>query len=73
MKKSVLLLAALLTGGAITSCSPNRLPEVHLVPADYQGPLLVLYDKAGYPALPRSGDSPVFDFRSCNVVLSQGS
>lgn len=68
MRKSLLLLAALLTSGALTGCSPNRPPEVHLVPTDYQGPLLVLYSQAGYPSLPRSGDSLVFDFRLSNVL-----
>lgn len=66
-------LPLLLVIGILVGCSPNRLPEVHLVPTDYQGPLLVLYDQAGYPALPRSGDSLVFDFRSGNVVRTSSA
>lgn len=58
------LLFALLS----TGCTPDRLPEVHLVPTDYEGPLLVLYSRAGYPPLPRSGDSLVFDFRPGYVL-----
>lgn len=38
------------------------------MPAGYQGPLLVLYNQAGYPSLPRSGDALVFDFRLSNVL-----
>jgi hypothetical protein len=66
-------LTLLLVIGIIGSCSPNRPPEVHLVPAGYQGPLLVLYNQAGYPSLSRSGDSLVFDFRLSNVLRTSSA
>jgi hypothetical protein len=53
-----LALLALLAG-----CRPSVAPEVYLIPAHYEGALFVQYSQAGYPALPRSGDSLVFDFR----------
>jgi hypothetical protein len=53
-----LLFALLLTG-----CTPDRPPEVHLLPTGYEGPLIVFYGQTGYPPLPRSGDSLIFDFR----------
>jgi hypothetical protein len=47
----------------LAGCGPSVAPEVYLVPAQYEGVLLVQYGQMGYPALPRSGDSLVFDFR----------
>jgi len=47
----------------LAGCGPGVAPEVYLVPARYEGALFVQYGQAGYPALPRSGDSLVFDFR----------
>lgn len=68
MNKNVLLLASLLASGAVTGCTPDRPPEIHLLPTGYEGPLMVLYSRAGYPPLPRSGDSLVFDFRRGYVL-----
>jgi hypothetical protein len=58
------LLPALLLAG----CGPSVAPEVYLIPAQYEGALVVQYGQAGYPALPRSGDSLVFDFRPGPVL-----
>ena len=54
-----LVLALLLAG-----CGPSVAPAVYLVPAHYEGVLLVQYSQPGYPLLPKSGDSLVFDFRA---------
>jgi hypothetical protein len=60
-----LLLAPL---ALLTACGSDIAPEVHLIPAQYQGPLVVLYSQPGYPPLPRLSDSLLFDFRPGNVL-----
>lgn len=62
--KSWLALVLLLLVG----CKPSLAPEVYLIPARYEGTLIVCYSQAGYPALPRRGDSLVFDFRPGQVL-----
>ena len=52
----------------LVGCKPSLAPEVYLIPARYEGTLIVCYSQAGYPALPRSGDSLVFDFRPGQVL-----
>ena len=54
-----MLLLSLLAG-----CGPSVAPAVYLVPAHYEGVLFVQYSQPGYPLLPQSGDSLVFDFRA---------
>lgn len=63
-----LLLVLLLAGTILPGCESDRAPEVHLVPVGYEGPLIMLYNQPGYPVLPRSGDSLVFDFRPSYVL-----
>ncbi|RZK24382.1 MAG: hypothetical protein EOO56_01580 [Hymenobacter sp.] len=60
-----LVLGALLT---LAGCEPSLAPEVYLVPAHYEGVLIVQYSQADCPPLPRAGDSLVFDFRPGHVL-----
>lgn len=55
----------------LSSCRQDVAPEVHLLPAGYEGPLIVLYEQPGRPNLPRSGDSIVFDFRQNPIIYTR--
>jgi hypothetical protein len=52
----------------LAGCGPSVAPAVYLIPAYYEGVLFVQYSQPGYPPLPKSGDSLVFDFRAGRLL-----
>lgn len=68
MNNLVRIVAVLFANAVVVGCTSSVAPEVHLVPSGYEGPLIVCYNQPAQPALPHSGDSLVYDFRSSNVL-----
>jgi|SRR5690625_69557 len=55
---------------AFTACERSRTPERHLIPADYEGVVIVIYGQEGFPELPMKEGYRVFEYPQDGILIT---
>lgn len=63
-------LTLLLAFFALSSCGKKRTPERHLIPADYEGVVITIYDQAGFPKLPKKDGYRIYQYPEDGILIT---